>query len=311
MRGPLAIGERTAESRGRSKSSRDAGNDLVRHTGFVKRADFFSRAAKEQRIAALEADHTAAGAGVLDHERVDLFLSNGFRAAALADVDNHCMGRSQIEDCSGTRSSWSRTSPDSMRRTAFTVSSSGSPGPAPTRRPRAGNGARRFLARPRQLARGAEGRVADLALRKLVQEQTALFSAGMRGEDFAAQRAELREPRAEILGKLLVDFAAQPLSNGRAFAGRRDGDLQVAAADHRAEEEVAVGNVVDAVAGDVARKGFAIDRRVDFGHIGSGDDDEVAVEIGGRKFTLDQFQFSLGGELADFRMGHEAQPRAA
>ena len=79
--------------------------------------------------------------------------------------------------------------------------------------------------------------------------------------------------------------------------------MQVAAADHGTEEEVAVGNVVDAVAGDAARDGFAIDRGVDVGHIGGGDDDEVAVEIGGLKFTLNPLELALGGELANFRTG--------
>jgi hypothetical protein len=167
----------------------------------------------------------------------------------------------------------------------------------------AGDGARSFLARPRQLARGAEGRVADLPVRKLVEEQAALFAAGLRGEGFAAQCAKLGEPGAEIFGKLLVDFATQALRDGRAFAGRGDGDLQVAAADYRAEEEVAVGNVVDAVAGNAARNGLAIHRCIDFGHIGSGDDDEVAVEVGGREFALDPLEFALIGKLANFRPG--------
>ena len=167
----------------------------------------------------------------------------------------------------------------------------------------AGDGARGFPARPRQLARGAEGGVADLALRELVEQQAALFAARMRGENFAAQFAELRKPGAEILGKLFVDLAAQALRDGGAFAGRGDGDLQVAAADYGAEEEVAVGNVVDAVAGNAARDGFAIDGRIDFGHVGSGDDDEVAVEIGGSELALDPFELAFGGELADFRAG--------
>ena len=85
----------------------------------------------------------------------------------------------------------------------------------------------------------------------------------MRGEDFAAKLAEILEPGAEVVGQLLVDFAAEALGEGGAFAGGGDGDLQVAAADHRAEEEVAVGNVVDAVAEDAALDGSAIDGGVD------------------------------------------------
>ena len=59
------------------------------------------------------------------------------------------------------------------------------------------------------------------------------------------------EPGAEVVRQLLVDFAAQALGDGGAFAGGGDGDLQVAAADHGAEEEIAVGDIVDAVAEDV------------------------------------------------------------
>src|SRR5208282_5724923 len=122
-----------------------------------------------------------------------------------------------------------------------------------------------------------------------------------RVESFAAQLAKLGEPIPNIYRELLVDLAAQSLSNRRAFAGRGDGDLQISAADHRTEEEVAIGNVVHAVAGDAARDGLAINRRVDFGHIGGGDDDEVAVEIGGLKLALDPLELALSGELANFR----------
>jgi len=142
-----------------------------------------------------------------------------------------------------------------------------------------------------------------VALGELVQEQAALFATRMRREDFAAQFAELGEPGTEILGKLLVDFAAQALREGGAFASRGDSDLQVAAADYGAEEEVAVGNVVDAIAGDAARDSLAIDCCVDFGHIGGRDDDEVAVEIGGLELAFDPFELAFGGELADFRAG--------
>ena len=99
----------------------------------------------------------------------------------------------------------------------------------------------------------------------------------------------------------MVDLAAQALRQGWAFAGCRNRDLQIAAAHDRAEEKVAVGNVVDAVRRDAARDSLAIDRGVDFGRIGGGDDDEVAVEIGWLELALDPIELALGGELADFR----------
>ena len=99
MRSPLAIGERTAKRRSGGKRSRDAGNNLIRYASLIERGHFFGRAAKEEGIATLEADDAAARARVFDHQRVDLFLRDGFCAAALADVHNHCVGRSQVENC--------------------------------------------------------------------------------------------------------------------------------------------------------------------------------------------------------------------
>jgi hypothetical protein len=55
---------------------------------------------------------------------------------------------------------------------------------------------------------------------------------GCVGEDFAAQPSQIFKPGAEVFGQLLVDLAAQPLRDGGTLAGRRDGDLQRAAADH-------------------------------------------------------------------------------
>ena len=89
------------------------------------------------------------------------------------------------------------------------------------------------------------------------------LAAGMRGEDFTAKLAEILKPRAEVAGELLVDFAAKALGEGGAFSGGGDGDLQIAAADHRSEKEIAVGNVVDAVAQDAALGGSAVNGGVD------------------------------------------------
>ena len=82
----------------------------------------------------------------------------------------------------------------------------------------------------------------------------------MGGEDVAAELAEICEPGAEVLRQLLVDFAAEALGEGGAFTCGGDGDLEIAAGDDGAKEEVAVGDVVDAVAGDVALEG-SLDRR--------------------------------------------------
>ena len=55
--------------------------------------------------------------------------------------------------------------------------------------------------------------------------------------------------------------------------------MQVAAADDGAEEKIAVWNVVDAVAEDVALERPGIDCLINCGRVCCGDDEEVPVEI--------------------------------
>ena len=123
---------------------------------------------------------------------------------------------------------------------------------------------------------------------QLVEQELALFAAGMAGENFAAQLAQVGEPGAEILRELLVDFAAETLGEGGAFSGSGDGDLEIAAGDDGAEEKIAVGDVVDAVAEDIALESAGVDGLVDGGRVGCRDDDEVAIEIGERKGAFDE-----------------------
>ena len=78
--------------------------------GFGEGGDFFGGAAEQERVAALETDDGAAGLRVVDHERVDFVLSDVFCAAALAYVDDHCMGGAKERMDEGTRSSWRMTS---------------------------------------------------------------------------------------------------------------------------------------------------------------------------------------------------------
>ena len=58
--------------------------------------------------------------------------------------------------------------------------------------------------------------------------------------------------------ELLFEFFAEALGERGAFAVGGNGDLEIAALDDRAVVEVAVIDVVDGVAEDVALVGFAI-----------------------------------------------------
>ena len=115
--------------------------------------------------------------------------------------------------------------------------------------------------------------------RELMQQRFALFTAGVDLQDISPQLANACQPGTKILGQLRVDFAAQPLRHGGALAGSGDGDLQISASHDGPEEEIAIGNVVDAVAENAAFEGGAIDGGIHFRHVGCGDHEIMAVEI--------------------------------
>ena len=125
-----------------------------------------------------------------------------------------------------------------------------------------------------------------------------------------AARRVLRA-RAQSCGKLLVDFAAKPLGNGRAFAGGRDGDLQIAAAHHRTEEEIAVGDVVDAVAQGFRARPLR-DRRCAFtsGSSVAAITMKLPSRSAGSKRALDPFELACVAQVAEFPASPRARSRA-
>ena len=80
----------------------------------------------------------------------------------------------------------------------------------------------RAIRRVEQAGESHSGRCASSCSSRL-----ALFAAGMRRQNLAPQFADLFEPRAQVLRKLLIDFAAQPLRQRGALTGGRDGNLQI------------------------------------------------------------------------------------
>ena len=99
-------------------------------------------------------------------------------------------------------------------------------------------------------AGGARVEAADFALGEGVEELLAGVVERLELKDLAAQVAELGEPGAEVEREGGVELLAQALGERGGFASGGDGDLQIAAADDRGEEEVAVGRVVDRIAED-------------------------------------------------------------
>ena len=135
-----------------------------------------------------------------------------------------------------------------------------------------------------------------------MEKQFAGFAAGKHFKNVAAKRAKIFKPGAEVFRELFVDFAAQALGKCRTLTGGGDGNLQIAAADHRAEEEIAIGDVVDTVAENAALERSLIDGCIDLRRVGGGDDQQIAFEVGKFKCTRKPFKFFFDGQLADFRM---------
>ncbi len=126
--------ERNLGRRRRSKRRRHAGHDLKLDSCRRSASHLFPRPAEDQRIAALQAHHLKPLPGEFDHEEVNFLLARALPATTLAYV----VERSSFLDArlriSGDTKSSCRTASASRRmRAAFNVSSSGSPGPAPTR----------------------------------------------------------------------------------------------------------------------------------------------------------------------------------
>ncbi len=103
-------------------------------------------------------------------------------------------------------------------------------------------------------------------------------SGRLRAEQVAG-RAKPFKPGGVFGTELLFEFKAKALGEGRAFAVGGDGDLEIATLDDGAVVEVAVIDIVDGVAENVAALGFGEDGGVELGDRGGGDDQERAEEI--------------------------------
>jgi len=116
----------------------------------------------------------------------------------------------------------------------------------------------------------------------------------LRGEARRDSQATRRGHRA-----VACRFRGATVVDGGAFACRGDGNLQTAAADHRAKKKSQFGMSSNAVDGNVPFYAAAMDRSIHFRLVRGGDDDEVAVEIGGLEAAFRPFQLGLGGQRAD------------
>src|SRR5262249_29181272 len=83
---------------GCAQRSGDAGYDLERDPVGGQRCDLLAAAAEDERIAALQTQHTLPPSCVLDEEIVDRFLPHSMARARLADIDAFGGARGERQD---------------------------------------------------------------------------------------------------------------------------------------------------------------------------------------------------------------------
>jgi hypothetical protein len=134
-----------------------------------------------------------------------------------------------------------------------------------------------------------------------MEQGFAVLAGAMEGKNLAPNPTETGKPWAQIVGKLLVNFAAQMLGEGGAFSRSGDGDLQVTATHDRAEKEITIGYVVHAIAKNVALDRAAVNSCVYLWRIRGGDSNRVAIEVGDFEASWNPFEFPCGCEFANFK----------
>ena len=248
--GKLAVGERETEPARRALRCADAGHHLDRNAGRAAGRKLLAGATENQRIAALQTHHVFAGLGERHHQRIDLVLLAGGRAAGLAD--QHLLGlapgevenfrRHQVvdQDHIGRLQGAYRAQREQLRIA----------GPGTNQRDRAAVGRGTAVARARD-----EG--VEIGLRRFAVG----MGEGMRGENAPeaapAGKAEprclhrvppaprRRSPARKAARNERFQARADRLREHRCAAVGRHADDKRRAVDDGAEGEVAIGRLVD------------------------------------------------------------------
>ena len=197
---------------GRGKGSSDAGNNLEGNAGFGERGNLLGGAAKEQRVATLEATTVRLARAcsiiralisscvmfLLPQRLPTLTISarGEARRESPAEQDRRAAPRRRFEAAQrlhGKQIGIARSGSDQVNLPFRSVL---------------------VPAAQSQLPRRAKSASQSLALRKLMQQSN--LRASPRGCVARTSRRRLPrfQPRADVFGQLLVDLAAQPLSEG-------------------------------------------------------------------------------------------------
>ena len=96
--GMVAMGQRDAGIGGATGGRGDARYDLDRDAARQQIVDLLAATSEDERIAALEPDHTLAGLRATRHQGVDFILWNAVVGLRFTDVKDFCVGPGEFQD---------------------------------------------------------------------------------------------------------------------------------------------------------------------------------------------------------------------
>jgi hypothetical protein len=230
-----AIGDGDARRGGRGHRGRDTRHDLVANARRPQSARLFRAPAEHERVAPLQPDDDAAGAGLLDQQRVDRLLSHGMLAALrpLGSLAQQSRVHQAIVH-------------DEVRRPQDLESPSGDqprvPGTGPDEVDHAGT-------RRGRLAPSVRHEAIDQA----IPEPRARPSVGDSSRDLGPQRAERVEQGRDLRADHPCEAIAQPDRERGTLSRRRNRHREIALPVDRGCDKAAVRQIIDGVEQDPAR----------------------------------------------------------
>ena len=321
--GVIAMRQRNPGIGGAADRRRDAGADLERHAMLGQRLDLLAAAPEHEGIAALEAQHALARAGVAHQHGADLLLRRGVVVGALADIDALGLAAHEFED-------FRRDQPvvehdlgllhQAQRAEGQQIGVAGAGADeidlAAFGRPPRGEGLERFDqggARARHVAR--QRPLADGAVERLFPEAAARLRIAEPRPHRAASFLHQRGQAAVARGNRRLEPGPQPPRQQRRGAAGGDGDEQGLAVYDRGQGEIALVRPLGDRDPDARRSGEGAGAGVRLGIAAGGDAERGAGEI----FRLQRARHAFAApgarlgerfEIAD-EFGREgAHPRA-
>ena len=139
-------------------------------------------------------------------------------------------------------------------------------------------------------------RFANFTVGEEMEKALAFIRRRVLRHDFTADISDECQPVGEAFVQALVNFLAKTLGYGGAFPIRRNGDLEITAADDCGKIKIAIRRVVHGIAENSQALSFKENGAIDGGVGSCGDCEECAPEIFGLKFPRQPAELSRSGE---------------